>query len=124
MEQIKYFSDTHISKAVATQLRRRGVDIERSEDVGLSQAPDTELLVYATAQGRVMISHDDDFLKLHRKWQARGQNHAGIMYVLPHLQGSRGIGKIVQTLLDYHEMIEIEAGTLAEDIANRVIFIS
>jgi hypothetical protein len=36
-EKIKFYTDTHIAKAVAVQLRQKGVDIVRCEEVGMAE---------------------------------------------------------------------------------------
>ena len=61
----KFYSDKHIPKAVAKQLRSRGVDIVRCEDVGLGDADDLTHLEYATREGCAVITNDTDFIRLH-----------------------------------------------------------
>jgi predicted nuclease of predicted toxin-antitoxin system len=39
---MKLYADTHIPKQVAIQLRQKGVDIVRCEDIGLAEADDNE----------------------------------------------------------------------------------
>lgn len=122
-ERIKYYLDTHISKAVALQLRSKGVDVVRCEEVGMAEADDLEHLEYATLHGRVVVSHDEDFLRKDKEWKEQGKRHAGIMSNAHNLQGKEHVGRIINELLEYDELIRIGAGTLEEDIANRVIFI-
>ncbi len=121
---LRFYTDKHIARAVAVQLRRLGIDVVRCEEVGLASASDAEHLVYATIEGRVIITNDDDFTKLDRKWRVEGKRHAGIMYCLPHVQGKSGIGKIVKTCIIYHELIAAGAGTVEDDIANQIIYVS
>jgi len=72
---IRYYLDTHIPKAVAEQLRLRGIDVVRCEEVGLAEADDTEHLEYAAAQERTLVSHDADFRTVHsvggKVWRTR-----------------------------------------------------
>ncbi|MBL8164852.1 MAG: DUF5615 family PIN-like protein [Anaerolineae bacterium] len=65
MSTVKFYFDTHIPKAVAIQLRARGVIVIRCEEVGLAEVDDTEHLEYATAEGLTLVSHDRDFWDLH-----------------------------------------------------------
>jgi len=53
--------------------------------------PDEAQLAFATAEGRSIVTHDDDFLSLH----ASGVRHAGIIY------GAQGmsIGDIVRGVM-------------------------
>ena len=120
---LKFYTDTHIAKAVATQLRSRGIDIIRCEEVGMATASDAGHLEYATGEGRVMVSQDDDFVRLHAQWQQGGKVHAGIILLPKHLQGEAQISYAVRELLTYYEMIEGHAGTIENDIANRMIFL-
>ena len=71
----------------------------------------------------VVITNDDDFLRLHKEWQAQGKRHAGIMFCLPHVQGKTGIGIIIRECRDFHELIIGGAGTV-EDVANQIIYVS
>lgn len=121
---LKLYTDKHMPKAVATQLRLRGFDVVRCEEVGMGDASDEAHLIYATGEGRVVITGDADFLRLHDKWQAVGKTHGGIMHLAAHIQGPAGTGVIVRTVLMYHELIDGGAGTIHEDIANHVIFVT
>lgn len=122
--KLKCYTDKNIPKAVTTQLRSHGVDIVRCEDVGLGDADDIAHLEYATHEGRMLITQDADFTRYHAEWQAENKHHAGIMYCLSHLQGNDGVGRIVSEVLMYHELIEGGAGSVEDDIANRLLFVS
>ena len=120
---IKFYTDTHIAKAVAVQLRNRGVDVVRCEEVGLAEADDLEHLEYATQQGRVMVTQDDDFAKYHVQWQQENKVHAGIMLVPKHLRGQAQISYTLTELLVYYEIIAGGAGTVEADIVNQLIYL-
>ncbi len=120
---LKFYTDTHIAKAVAAQLRARGVDVVRCEEVGMSEASDLEHLEYATREGRVMITNDQDFLILDQNWQAQGKRHCGIMHCNKNVQGEIAIGIIVKACLFYHEMIDGGAATVDDDIVNQVLYL-
>ncbi len=122
--RLKLYTDKHIPKAVTTQLRRRGIDIVRCEDVGLGDANDFTHLEYAANEGRVIITRDADFTRLHAEWVKTNRTHAGIMFCRSNLQGEDAIGRIVSEVLMYHELIEGGAGSLEADIANRILFVS
>ncbi len=121
---LKFYTDKHIPKAVVQQLRARGIDMVRCEDVGLGDAADLEHLKYATQEGRVVITNDADFVRLHYEWQTEGKQHAGIMFCLSHVQGQAAVGRIMNEVMLYHELIEGGAGTIEADVANRVIYVS
>ena len=74
--RIKFYVDEHVSRAVVRGLRQRGADVLRVPEAGLMEAPDEEHLARARAEGRVIFTQDEDFLRLH----AAGTDHAGIVY--------------------------------------------
>lgn len=121
---LKLYTDTHIAKAVAVQLRSRGVDVVRCEEVGMAEASDLEHLAYATKEGRTVVSHDIDFIRYHHEWQKTEKEHAGIMFCLKHLQGKEYKGVIVREIMVYYELIAVGAGTVEQDIANHIFYIS
>jgi predicted nuclease of predicted toxin-antitoxin system len=118
---VKFYTDTHLDKAIAVQARQRGVDVIRCEEVGMATAQDFEHLAYAAAQGRTMISADADFTRLHAEWQASGQPHAGIIYIQPERKDD--IGAIVAALEFLHQAIEGGAATLEEDVYNTLRYL-
>jgi predicted nuclease of predicted toxin-antitoxin system len=121
---IKFYTDTHVPKQVALQLRLRGVDIVRCEDVGLKLADDEEHLIFATQNGRTVISQDYDFHTIHTRWINEGRNHCGILKISRNIPLKLEIGRLVIQLYEYHQMIEIGAGTLEADIYNQLIYLS
>ena len=91
--------DEHIPLAVAQGLRRRGIDVSTAGEADLLGAPDTEYLVRSQVEGRVLVTHDRDFLRLHQSQQ----QHAGIAYCE---QGTRSIGELVAGLLLIYEVLD------------------
>ncbi len=124
MRDLKFYFDVHVPKAVATELRKRGMDVVRCQEIGLHDADDAIHLETATQQGRVVVSFDEDYPALHAAWLEAGKKHAGIMRLSPDLQQPYGIGQMVRVLADYHALISEGAGTLEADIENQLLFIS
>ena len=108
--EIKYHLDESVANAVANGLEHRGVDVTTSKVAELIGASDLEQLEYARRQGRVLVTHDDDFLRIH----AAGTEHAGIVYVH---QKRLTIG---QTVLALFALQRYES---AESMAGRVKFL-
>lgn len=54
----------------------------RAEEVGLSHADDETLMAFAVAERRTLLTHDSDFVHIHRQYHQRGVVHYGIMYVI------------------------------------------
>jgi hypothetical protein len=117
--RLKFYFDTHIPKAVAIQLRNRGIEVVRCEEVGLAEADDVEHLEYATAHDLTVVSHDLDFPNLHAEWSYQGLRHAGIVAFSRQFHGN--IGKMVTDLHEWYRLIEEGAGTAEEDVYNKLI---
>lgn len=113
---LKILADTHIAKQISLQLRAKGVDIIRLEEVSDlgNDSTDLEILEYAIVQDRAVLSLDDDFLLLHYEFQSKQRSHRGIFLGSRKLQGQ--IGPIVKFILEYHELFEND-----DDIYNQLI---
>ena len=88
---LRFHLDENIEACVADGLRRRGLDTTTADEVGLRGAADEDHLAFGLSDGRVILTHDRDFLRL----AARGISHAGIAYC-PH--GVRSIGEMIAGL--------------------------
>ena len=53
--------DNNLSPRLVDSLRDAGHDVEHVSDPGLQASPDDEVLRYASAHGRVLVSADTDF---------------------------------------------------------------
>src|SRR6516164_586267 len=73
---IPFHLDENCSQAIAAGLRRRGIDVTTTPEVGLLGAIDEDQLAFCLTQGRVIFSYDDDLLRL----AASGIEHAGVVY--------------------------------------------
>ena len=98
MDRVRFQLDEHVPHAVAQALRRRGIDVLTAAEAGLLSTPDAELLARSHAAGRVVVTQDRDYLRLHQQQQA----HAGIAYSE---QGSRSIGQIITGLMLIYETL-------------------
>jgi hypothetical protein len=97
VEPIRFYTDENVGRSVASGSRRRGVDVLTVPEADMRGATDFEHLKFATNQGRVLFTQDDDFLRLH----AQGLQHSGIVYA--HQRTS--VGDIIRGLmLIYHVM--------------------
>ena len=95
---ICFHGDENLPFAILAGLRRRGVDVTSTPEAGLMGATDEEQLAFANEQGRVIITQDTDFLRLH----AEGKEHCGIAF---YQQGARAIGQVVAALLEMYEYL-------------------
>ncbi len=88
---IRIHLDENCSLAIAEGLRRRGIDVTTTPEVGLLGAIDEDQLAYCLAEGRVIFSYDDDLLRL----AASGVEHAGIAYCQLKV-GLPGLGRVLK----------------------------
>ena len=93
---IRYHLDESVRAAIAVGLRSHGVDVSTTVEAALLGAADEDHLAYALAEGRVIVTHHDDFLAL----AASGIEHSGICYCH---QQRHSIGKLLRVLLVVHE---------------------
>ena len=76
---------------VANGLRQVRLDVVTTTDAGLLGTPDTVQLAHAHATGRVLVTQDRDFIRLHRE----GRQLSGIAYFE---QGTRSIRQVIDAL--------------------------
>lgn len=108
--EIRLHLDESVTVAIVAPLRGRGISVTTSTEAGLIGAADEQQLGFASANGRVLVTHDDDFLRLHHS----GTSHAGIGYCH---QAKYSVGELLQVLVLLHGCIA------AEEIQNRVEFL-
>ena len=72
-------------------------------------ASDEEHIAFAKSQQRVIVTYDNDFLKLHNE----GLQHAGIAYA----SSPKSIGDMISILLLMHQILH------QKDMENKIEFI-
>lgn len=107
---IRYHLDESVDPAVAAGLRGRGVDATTARDEGLLGASDQAQLDFAVASGRLLVTHDRDFLRM----AAAGIAHQGIAYSPPQ---AHSIGEIVR------RRMQLWRDNQADSFANRVEYL-
>jgi len=95
---IKFHLDEHVDSAVASGLRRRGVDLTTTCDVGLAGASDARQLQYCIETDRVIYTNDQDFLVL----ATTESSHPGIVFSV---QSKTSIGDAIRNLLLVWEIL-------------------
>ena len=108
-ERISLYLDEHISRTIARGLQSRGVDVIRVPEAGTMGASDREHLEWARREGRVLFTHDADFLRLH----ALEFSHDGIIFAPRRLP----VGRAIRGLMLIYELLS------AEDMRNHVEFV-
>ena len=95
-KRIRYHLDEHFPHAVAKALRQYGFDVTVPQEADLRQATDRAHLLYTSESSRVMVTYDEDFLRLH----AEGIAHAGIAYVRPSSRNTRTLIEMLRLLFE------------------------
>jgi len=76
MTAVQYYLDEHVAEAVATGLQNRGIDVLTLSEAEKLGASDGDHLSYAYEEGRVLVTCDDDFLRL----ADQTEEHAGVAF--------------------------------------------
>ena len=108
--RVRYHLDENIDHAVAEGLRRRDIDVTTPSDAQLIGASDQKHIDFARSQGRVIFTHDVDFLRLAHQ----GIPHAGIAYCHPR---RFSIGEMILAL------VALWRHRTAEHMLNRVEYL-
>jgi hypothetical protein len=105
MSAIGFFTDEDVYGAVATALRRAGVDAISTPETGRRGQSDESQLAWAAAEGRVLITFNvAHFAELHAIWMRHGRRHAGIV-----VSGQRPIGDMVRRLLHLADTLDADS---------------
>lgn len=111
VSELRFYLDENVPTEVGLQLRSSGIDAVTARDLGRLGGQDRDHLQSATAESRMLCTHDQDFLRL----AAEGAEHAGIAFSP---QNRVSIGGWVRELRALHARFE------AEQVTNRVFFLS
>ncbi len=108
-ERPSFFTDEHIGADIVEGLRRLGVNVVSVNEVGRRTLGDDSHLDWATANRRVVVTHDTDFIIL-----AAAQEHAGVAFCQ---MEKYDIGGMIRSI---HALWERETD---ESCANRVQYL-
>lgn len=111
MAEIRFYLDENIPVEIGRQLELSGIDVVSAHSLSKLGVTDLDHLSCATGAGRVLCTHDQDFLRL----AATGSRHAGIVFGA---QRSATIGGWVKSLRALH------AQHSAEDMVDKVVFVA
>jgi hypothetical protein len=107
---IHFHLDETCRTALADGLRLRGVDVTTTPEVGIRGATDPMQLAHAHGQGRVLFTHDTDFIAIHNS----GVEHSGIVYCH---QYRHPVGEIIRRLVSLWSTRD------ATEIAGQLIYL-
>ena len=109
-ERIRFHLDENVDPDIARALRRYGIDVTTTPEVGLRGQNDSAQLTYIRLERRVIITHDADFLR----FANRNKEHPGVVYCD---RSARSIGEIIRNLILIYEVLS------PEDMSGRVQFV-
>ena len=95
--RLRFYMDEQVPAAVTAGLRVRGVDVLTVQEAVMVGATDQDQLAFAARQGRVLFTHDGDFLRLH----GAGIDHAGIAFASQQMP----VGQIVRGLMLLYQVL-------------------
>jgi hypothetical protein len=109
---LQFYLDQHIHGGVANGLRQHGIDVLTAQEAGRCGLPDSDQLAFTTAQERVMVTHDTDYLVL----AASGVDHAGVAWG-DATKYRNLVGPLINMLMLLHGVLE------RDDMRNRVEYL-
>jgi len=109
VSRIRFYLDEHLGRSVVDSLKRRGIDVLTTVDAEMRGASDEHQLAFASSKDRVLVTKDDDLLKLH----AGGVQHAGIVFV----PAQATISAVVQGLVLVYSVLD------SEEMENHIEFL-
>jgi len=77
---IQFYTDENVNGHIIHGLRLRGIDILTARDDHRNETNDNLVFVRATELNRVLVSQDDDLLRIAEGWQRNGLEFAGLIY--------------------------------------------
>ena len=108
-DRIRFHLDEHVDPAIATALRRAGIDVTTTNEAGLRTQDDAAHLRFASDESRVIVTRDQDFLRL----ASSTSDHSGIVFYT----ANQSIREIIEGLILISEVM------LPGEMAGQVEFI-
>lgn len=97
-ERIRFHLDENVNGAIALGLRRYGIDVTTTQEVGLSGQADEAQLEFVQREQRVLFTQDSDFLII----ASQSLDHPGIAYCR---KDTRSIGEVIERLVLIYEVL-------------------
>lgn len=110
-QAIAFYFDACVQVVIAEQLNHEGIEAITARDLKKLSDDDPSHLQRATEQQRVLVTHDDDFVKMAQ----RGVEHAGVVFVPTRY---RKIGVVVK------ELRKFQAQYSRDDVSNLVWYLT
>jgi hypothetical protein len=104
---LQLYADECVDARVVAGLRRRAVIVTTAADEGLLGATDEQHFARAHELGRVIVTADQDFLRLAQAQLEAGARFPGLVFILPATPVGEAIRAIavVATVVDPEHMV-------------------
>lgn len=122
-ENLRILTDENVSKTVTDQLRAKGVDANRLIDHMPEGTPDPDVLEFAHENGFALLTHDESITKHITDRVNEGKDYTGVIIAPNHLQGPKGIGKIVTKIVELDTEIKQGSKTVEDTVYNQLKYI-
>jgi|SRR5438067_4817933 len=96
-DRIRFHLDEHVDPAIATALRRAGIDVTTTIEAGLRTGDDSAHIHFARAESRVIVTRDQDFLRVARDVS----DHCGIIFYTT----NQSMREIIEGLILIYEVL-------------------
>lgn len=97
-DRIRFHLDEHVDPDIALALRRHGIDVSTTNQLGPRTKDDPAHLEFIRLESPVMVTHDPDFLRL----AAGGAEHPGTAFCP---SGRLSMGEIIRGLILIYEVM-------------------
>lgn len=79
--RLRFVFDQHVSGPALRKLRARGVDVVAVKEVGLAEADDAEIFLWAIGEGRIVVTRNyRDFAPLVQAYARHGDAFPGVLF--------------------------------------------
>jgi len=109
-ERIRFHLDENVNPVIAAALRRHGIDVTTTLEMNLRTASDEEQLEFIRSEGRVLVTHDTDFLRI----ASHTDDYPGMAF--SH-KDTVSTGQIIRALVLIYEVLD------PEEMVGRVEFL-
>jgi predicted nuclease of predicted toxin-antitoxin system len=106
-DRIRFHLDEHVDPAIATALRRAGIEVTTTIGAGLRTKDDETHLQFARSEERIIVTRDQDFLA------GSTLKHSGIVFYT----ANQSMREIIEGLILIYEVM------LPEEMVGRVEYI-
>jgi predicted nuclease of predicted toxin-antitoxin system len=101
MTRPRFHLDEQVNPAIATALRRYGINVTTTVEAGLRTTADYDQWAFAQREQRVIVTHDADFPRIARL----NPSHSGIVFSR---KDARTIRQMVDGLILIYEVLSTE----------------